>query len=208
MQRERIRIIGGKWRGRLIDVADAPGLRPSGDRVRETLFNWLQHELAGRCCLDLFAGTGALGLEAASRGAKTVHLVEQAPSVCAELTRQCEQLTAGSAESPAITVHCADALELLAHGPQEHGSASGLPMADLVFVAPPFADASQRDVLQLIDRHSWLSRDALVYVEQGKGSLETLLPEGWTIHREKTAGRVTFGLVHPVSAQDTRILDE
>ncbi len=209
---DRIRIIGGSWRGRWLDVADVAGLRPTSDRVRETLFNWLQHEVAGSCCLDLFAGTGALGLEAASRGAVDVHLVERDAGACAMLERFSEQLTGGSGtksgvkKSPsrfdnraAISVHCADALALLAEAPADSTGSRLLPTADLVFIDPPFAAHIQQQVLQALGQNNWLNPQALVYVEMERGELASVLPQNWTIHRESHAGRVTFGLVYQSS---------
>lgn len=207
---DRIRIIGGSWRGRWLEVANVAGLRPSGDRVRETLFNWLQHEIAGSCCLDLFAGTGALGLEAASRGAAEVHLVERDASACANLESLSDQLSPASVSAApgvkkppsrfdneaAIRVHCADAIALLGESPSDSG---GLPAADLIFVDPPFASHLQHQVLLALEQNSWLKPQALVYVEMERGELASVLPENWTIHRESHAGRVTFGLVYQSS---------
>lgn len=201
---DRVRIIGGSWRGRWLDVANSPGLRPSGDRVRETLFNWLQNDIAGSVCLDLFAGSGALGFEAASRGAAEVHLVEQNREVATALRLQCEQLkstdnTAARYNNNAkISVHCADAQALLAAGPSLKPD-SGLRAADIVFVDPPFASQQQRQVLLALHENDWLSPQALVYIEMERAELQSVLPETWVIHRESHAGRVTFGLVYPGS---------
>ncbi len=201
----RVRIIGGSWRGRWLDVADSPGLRPSGDRVRETLFNWLQHDVSGSLCLDLFAGSGVLGLEAASRGAREVHLVEQNRAVADALSLQVDRFkNAGGGENglydnhASMHVHCADTQTLLAGKPSVR-SDNGLPAADIVFVDPPFAAGLQRQVLLALQKNDWLRPQALVYIEMEKGDLSSVLPENWAIHRESRAGRVTFGLVYPGS---------
>lgn len=202
---DRVRIIGGSWRGRWLEVADLPGLRPSGDRVRETLFNWLQNDISGSLCLDLFAGSGALGFEAASRGAREVHLVEQNSMVAAQLGSQVGQFKSGGSavderydNNALISVHCADAQVLLADKPA--GGANGGPTAaDIVFVDPPFASKLQTEVLLAIDKNGWLRPQGLVYIEMERHELQSVLPETWVIHRESSAGRVTFGLVYPGS---------
>lgn len=201
MKKQRLRIIGGSWRGRMLDIANEHGLRPTGDRVRETLFNWLQYHLAGSCCLDLFAGSGALGFEAASRGAAEVHMIEQSPAACRILQSQQQLLLPATPEPTCeMRVHCADALEVLRKGPASgrDGSADAAfspPAADIVFVDPPFDLKLQAQVLQELESSGWLKPEALVYVEMERGDLASVLPSGWDIHRQKTAGQVTFGLV-------------
>src|SRR5690606_15336453 len=123
----RIRIIGGTLRGSRLDVPDRPGLRPTADRVRETLFNWLQPVLPGARCLDAFAGTGALGLEAASRGAASVLALERDPALATALRAAVQRLGATTVE-----VHAADALAWLARPPDRR--------FDIVFLDPPFAE--------------------------------------------------------------------
>jgi 16S rRNA (guanine966-N2)-methyltransferase len=135
----RVRIIGGAWRRRWLPVAPVPGLRPSADAQRETLFNWLQPGLPGATVLDLFAGTGALGLEAASRGAHSVLLVEKSPVAARQLEANCRLL--GAAQ---VTVRQDDALRLLAQGRE----AAGLDPFDLVFVDPPFEKGLVAPVLE------------------------------------------------------------
>ena len=147
-----VRIVGGQWRGRRLPVVDAPGLRPSGDRVRETLFNWLQGAVEGARCADLFAGTGALGFEAASRGAREVVLVERAPRVAAQLEQSAAMLGAGQ-----VKVINGDALAWLGHRP-----AASL---DLVFIDPPFDSDLAGQALEAISASACLSDGALVYVE-------------------------------------------
>lgn len=164
-----VRIIGGRWRGSKLPVASAPGLRPTSDRARETLFNWLQPMLAGARVLDLFAGSGALGLEALSRGAAEAVLVERDPALAQSLRDTCARLGAGDAAS----VLRADALELL-RAPL-HGR------FDLVFVDPPFDDRLWSEVLARLD--PWLADDAWLYLESAPGSGPA--PDaGWRLHRE------------------------
>ncbi len=147
-----VRIIGGAWRGRRLPVLNAPGLRPSGDRVRETLFNWLQGSIEGARCADLYAGTGALGLEAASRGAREVILVERAQAVAEQLEQSVELLNAAQA-----TVVRGDALAWL----NTRAAAS----LDLVFVDPPFGSSLEAPTLKTLHSTGCLASGALVYVE-------------------------------------------
>lgn len=176
-----IRIIGGRWRRRRLPVPQAPGLRPTPDRVRETLFNWLAPELPGARCADLFAGSGALGFEAASRGAQRVVMVESDPGVVAHLQRQAVALGAEGVE-----VVRADSLRWLDHprGP-----------FDVVFLDPPFATVSSGNLLQRVASSGCLSRGARVYVESAADPSGQDLPPGWCCLREQRAGRVHYRLV-------------
>jgi len=179
-----VRIIGGDWRRRWLPVAPVPGLRPSADAQRETLFNWLQPLLHGAAVLDLFAGTGALGLEAASRGAASVLLVEKSPPAARQL--EANRAALGAEQ---VTVRQGDALRLLAQGRQ----ASGLGPFTLVFVDPPFGKGLVTPVLQGLVAGDWLAPDARVYVEQ-ESSLPA--PAGWTVLRERTGGQARGLLLH------------
>lgn len=174
-----VRIIGGRWRGSKLPVASSEGLRPTSDRVRETLFNWLQPMLSGARVLDLFAGTGALGLEALSRGAREVLLVEREPLLAESLRQTCLRLQAGGSAS----VLRADALELL-RTPM-HGR------FDLVFLDPPFdADAWAVAIGRL---EPWLSPDAWLHLESRAAS--PFLPGGdWQLHREVATRDAHHGL--------------
>jgi 16S rRNA (guanine966-N2)-methyltransferase len=176
-----LRIVAGRWRGRRLPVADAPGLRPTGDRVRETLFNWLQAELPGSRCLDLFAGSGALGLEALSRGAARVWLGEQDRRVAAMLRDNLGRLGTDDAE-----VACAEALSWL--------EAWTGPPFDLVFLDPPFGRRLLTPVLQGLQRDGVLAPGALLYIERGADEPAPAVPEGWQLHREGRAGQVRFAL--------------
>jgi 16S rRNA (guanine966-N2)-methyltransferase len=185
----QLRIIGGTWRGRKIDFVAAPGLRPTPNRVRETLFNWLAPVIRAAHCLDLFAGSGALGLEAVSRGAAGCVLVEQNPEVAALLRGQAGRLAAERVE-----VITADALQWLSRAPPRR--------FDIVFLDPPFQDALLADCLQRLDQGGWLAPTAWIYVESAPSSAPPL-PAGWHWHRDRQAGQVRYRLaVRQVAAAD------
>jgi 16S rRNA (guanine966-N2)-methyltransferase len=180
--RGRLRIVAGIWRSRVLEIADAPGLRPTSERIRETLFNWLAPSLAGARCLDLYAGTGALGLEALSRGAASAVFVEKSPSAVAELRRNIELLQASGA-----TVQATDACHYLQTpdaGP-----------FDLVFLDPPFADDNLGELCRLLREHGILADGANVYLEQDRAQAEPELPDDWAVVKNKTAGNVRYMLV-------------
>ena len=181
----QVRIIGGKWRNTKLPVPLAPGLRPSSDRVRETLFNWLMPRLGGARVLDLFAGSGALGLEAVSRGAAQAMLVERD----AALARQLRESVARLGAQGQIEVVQGDALHWLGQRP------SGL--ADIAFIDPPFADGLWDAVLAGLGPH--LAADAWLYLESPAG--QTLrLPPGWLLHREGGTREVRFALYRRATA--------
>jgi 16S rRNA (guanine966-N2)-methyltransferase len=181
----RLRIIAGEWRGRRIAVPKAAGLRPTPDRVRETLFNWLQGIIAGARCLDLFAGAGALGFEAASRGAARVVMVEAAPRVAAHLREQVQLLNAAER----VHVHAGDALQYLARCDE---------VFDLVFLDPPFhSDLLVRALTTLADGRC-LRPGARVYMEYASSGEAPTLPEGWEIAREGRAGDSAHLLTAPI----------
>jgi 16S rRNA (guanine966-N2)-methyltransferase len=177
----KLRIIGGEWRSRVITFADGPDLRPTPARVRETLFNWLQEDIAGSRCLDLFSGSGALGFEAASRGAKNVTLVENNPQACQKLHANIALLKAKQ-----IQVVNGDVQRFLM------GNAETF---DLVFLDPPFAQHCAVDVCHSLEANGWLQKNAKVYVEiPAKLALQGLPPH-WQILRHKTAGDVGYHLL-------------
>jgi 16S rRNA (guanine966-N2)-methyltransferase len=173
-----VRIIGGRWRGSKLPVADVAGLRPTADRVRETLFNWLQAVVPGARVLDLFAGTGALGFEAASRGAAQVVLVERDPALAASLRASAARLHAENVE-----VVCDDALHWLTRDPAAH--------FDIVFLDPPFADALWRPALVALQ--PWLAADAWLYLESPREG-ERIVPDGCISHREGATREVRYAL--------------
>jgi 16S rRNA (guanine966-N2)-methyltransferase len=174
----RLRIVAGTLRGSRIEVPDAAGLRPTPDRVRETLFNWLAPVIAGARCLDLFAGTGALGIEASSRGAASVDFVE-ADAQLADLLRA---NLARLRQSARVTR--SDALQFLANGDTRY---------DIVFVDPPFAADLWAQAAQALETHERLAPAAWVYVESPVDAIPEL-PVTWNLHREGRAGSVRYAL--------------
>jgi 16S rRNA (guanine966-N2)-methyltransferase len=175
-----LRIIGGQWRGRKLRFDDGEGLRPTTDRVRETLFNWLQPLIQGAHCLDLFAGSGALGLEALSRGAAEVRFVERNPRAVRALQENLALLQADNGR-----VQQGDALTYL-RGPAQP--------FDVVFLDPPFRQALLAPALQLLAEGGWLNPGARIYIELESELGEPVLPEGWELLRSKRAGQVAYHL--------------
>lgn len=176
----QLRIIGGQWRGRKLRFRAAPGLRPTTDRVRETLFNWLAADIAGARCLDLFAGSGALGLEALSRGAGHCDFVDRASRALEDIAGHLGTL-----------------------GAEERGDCHSMPAGqflrqhrgpwDIVFLDPPFgAELLAPAVAALDDSH--LAAGALVYIETGLRDVPPPLPPHWAPHRDKRAGDVRYRL--------------
>lgn len=178
--RGSVRIIAGKWKRRRLKVVDAAALRPTPDRVRETLFSWLSPRLPGSRCLDLFAGTGVLGFEAASRGAKHVVMVEQNPVAISALREGCAALDARE-----IRVVQADALEWLDSG----GAAF-----DIVFLDPPFGLFTAAELCLRLERSGRLSPLGVVYLETGADDSEPALPHGWRLLKSQRAGQVRYHL--------------
>jgi 16S rRNA (guanine966-N2)-methyltransferase len=170
-----VRIIGGEWRSRILSFPDSAGLRPTADRVRETVFNWLGQTLEGKTCLDLFAGSGALGLEALSRHAKHVTLVEKNARVHAALKENSTKLGAQN-----LDLVCADGLPWLR---QDRG------VYDVIFLDPPFATGLLPQLWPLVAER--LAADGVVYVESGA---PLAVPAGWTLWRSGRAGVVHYGL--------------
>jgi 16S rRNA (guanine966-N2)-methyltransferase len=175
----RIRIIGGHLRNSRLNVPDLPGLRPTPERVRETLFNWLAPTIAGVRALDLCAGTGALGIEALSRGAAAVQFVEPEAAAAEALRGNLARLKAAGGE-----VACTDAARFLQRVPQSFG---------LVFLDPPFALQLWAPLAQQLERGGWLVPSAQIYVESPR-DLTPELPSNWVLHREGHAGEVRFAL--------------
>ena len=186
----RVRIIAGDWRGRRLPVADVPGLRPSGDRSRETLFNWLQPWVVGADCADLFAGTGALGFEAASRGAASVLMVEKHPRAFAVLTESAEQLQAEQ-----VSLHAGGAMSFI-----ESLAADSL---DLVFVDPPFDSNLGGLVLERLAAQGCVRSGGFVYVES-PASAQIVPPEGWSTWRDQEMGEVRMQLFRRQVQDDER----
>jgi 16S rRNA (guanine966-N2)-methyltransferase len=181
MVRNSVRIIGGAWRGRRVHFPDVPGLRPTPDRVRETLFNWLQHSLLEMRCLDLFAGSGALGLEALSRGAANVVFVEQLPAAARALQ---EQLVRFGGESKGRVMEIGAARFL---------RTPGAPF-DIAFLDPPFGKDALAEYIPMLDEGNWVRAGGLVYLENERiGGLPDL-PSHWELLKSKSAGEVGYHL--------------
>ena len=176
----KLRIIGGSLRNSRLTVPDRPGLRPTADRVRETLFNWLMPVIDGARCLDLFAGTGALGIEALSRGAAWVDFVESDAALAQALKDNLARL-----KQERAAVRSADALHLLEDAPAH--------AYDIAFVDPPFAADWWNPAAGALDAHGWLKPHAWIYVE-APARATLALPPSWQLHRESTAGAVRFAL--------------
>jgi len=175
----KVRIIGGTWRSRLLHFDDAPGLRPTPARVRETLFNWLQYDVAGSRCLDLYAGSGALGFEAASRGAQEVVQVESDAKACKNLRANAATLGGKN------RIIESEVERFLAGRPEPF---------DLVFLDPPFAKNLALKTCLLLEQNGWLAGHALIYVETEVGLELEGLPDNWQLLKHKTAGEVAYRL--------------
>lgn len=175
-----LRIIGGSWRGRRLRFPASPEIRPTPDRVRETLFNWLSSRVPGARCLDLFAGSGALGLEALSRGAAQVTFVERDPAAAREIGAR---LTEWGAH--AGSVEHADARVFLERTP-------AAPF-DLVFLDPPFAAGLLEESAQRLEQGGWLADGALIYAECPASAMP-LIPQSWSALKAKRAGEVGYHL--------------
>ncbi|HDG1679802.1 TPA: 16S rRNA (guanine(966)-N(2))-methyltransferase [Kluyvera ascorbata] len=178
----QIRIIGGQWRGRKLPVPDSPGLRPTTDRVRETLFNWLAPSMVDARCLDCFAGSGALGLEALSRYAASTTLLEMERSVAQQLQKNLATLNAAQGK-----VVNTNTLAFLAQPGTPH---------DIIFVDPPFRKGLLEETLNLLETNGWLADSALIYVESEVENGLPPVPVNWDLHREKIAGQVAYRLYH------------
>jgi 16S rRNA (guanine966-N2)-methyltransferase len=175
-----LRIIGGSWRGRRFRFADVPDIRPTPDRVRETLFNWLGSRVVGARCLDLFAGSGALGLEALSRGAASTVFVEQNALITRTLA---ELLTTLGAQN--ASVEREDALRFLGRAATAF---------DIVFLDPPFGGGLLSKAAERLERGTWLAPAALVYVESSAREALPALPDTWALLKAKQAGEVGYHL--------------
>ena len=173
----KLKIIGGQWRSRIIRFKDAPGLRPTPARLREKLFNWLQADIQGSVCLDLFAGSGALGFEAVSRGAEHVVQVESNPKVC-------QQLKANALELNMVQLNAIrqDVETFLAEYDGE--------MVDLVFMDPPFAKGYAASTCWQLEQVGCLKPFAKIYVEVEKSLKIVSVPESWTLLKTASAGDV------------------
>ncbi|THA00110.1 16S rRNA (guanine(966)-N(2))-methyltransferase RsmD [Rodentibacter pneumotropicus] len=178
-----VRIIAGLWRGRKLPVLNAEGLRPTGDRVKETLFNWLMPYIHQAKCLDGFAGSGSLGIEALSRQAEKVTFLEKDKTVANQLKKNLQTLKCTAEQAQVLNQNCLDFLKQ----PQNQ------PHFDVVFIDPPFHFGLAEQAIRLLAENNWLHPNALIYVETEKENhLNT--PENWTLLKEKTTGMVSYRL--------------
>ena len=184
-KQSKLRIIGGQWRGRKLSFEEASGLRPTSDRIRETLFNWLAPNITGAQCLDLFAGTGALGLECLSRGAAQVWLLEKNTHVAAILDNNLKLLDAGRAR-----LIKADAIQWLRTKAREIISAKSI---NIAFIDPPFGDNLWKTAITALEAADILAIDARIYIETPLGQVVQVSPQ-WELLREKSAGNVCYRL--------------
>lgn len=180
--KQTIRIIGGHYRGKKIPFLDSEGLRPTPDRVRETVFNWLMHDIRNADCLDAFAGSGAMGFEAFSRGAANVYLIEKNRTVYAHL----KGIITGF-NSPQLSVINTDALEFFRHSKQTF---------DLIFLDPPFKSDLLMLSLEKISQSNILKPNGLVYIESAHEI--TLSPSTWERLKHKKAGQVYYELLRRI----------
>lgn len=175
----KLRIVAGALRGSRIEVMDWPDLRPTSDRIRETLFNWLAPMIEGARCLDLFAGTGALGIEALSRGAASCVFVERERALAAHLKDTLDRLKL-------------DAAQLVQEDASQWLMRSSQPF-DLVFLDPPFAADLWSSTAVALQERGWLAAGAWIYVENPRDQAPKL-PGSWRLHREGQAGNVQFAV--------------
>jgi 16S rRNA (guanine966-N2)-methyltransferase len=178
----QLRIVAGIWRSRLLQIADVEGLRPTSARIRETLFNWLASDIHGVRCLDLCAGTGALGIEALSRGAAEVVFVERSRVAADILRRNLESLDASGAET-------------LIEDARDYLTNSIVSRFDIVFLDPPFAADLHDELCRIMSEREWLAPNAKIYIELSAEHPEPSLPGDWAVVKNKTAGNVRYMLV-------------
>lgn len=180
MKQGQIRIIGGRWRGRKLLVPEVPSLRPTPDRVRETLFNWLMPVISGAYCLDAFAGSGVLGFEALSRGAAHVVMVEQVPALVTLLQQELLQLNVKNAE-----IYCASVPRQLKK-PQQ--------LFDIIFLDPPYHDNLLLPTCFYLEEHGFLAEKSYIYLETKEVLQQGDLPADWQLLKSKKAGQVAYHL--------------
>lgn len=184
-KRQTLRIIGGDLRGRTLPIVDADGLRPTSDRIRETLFNWVQYDIAGKRCLDTFAGTGALGFEALSRGAAHVTFCEINRQAQRQLVENIDLLKIDN-----VTLHHHDGLMELAKGGYEG-----------VFLDPPYALNLLPEAFNILASLDSAQQPEWIYLEHNQPLIDMISPlldVGFVLHREKKAGQVHYGLLRRI----------
>ncbi|WP_049631464.1 16S rRNA (guanine(966)-N(2))-methyltransferase RsmD [Cellvibrio sp. pealriver] len=185
----QLRIIGGLWRGRKLSFPDVDGLRPTGDRIRETLFNWLAPDIQGARCLDLFAGSGALGLEALSRGAESSLMLEKNALAAQHLRNHLQLLNASNGQ-----VEHTDSLQWLTQQQAPHPF-------DIIFIDPPFSLSLWEAVANTLESGGWLADEAIIYLEAPRDA-RLQLPVSWQLYRDKHAGQVSYRLYHRHTTSD------
>ncbi len=179
-QQGQLRIIGGEWRGRKLNFPAIADLRPTADRIRETLFNWLQAEIPGARCLDLFAGSGAIGLEALSRSANEVVMVEQDRNAAAQIRQHLKTLGSQTGR-----VENSDVFHYL----------KGISTCfDVVFLDPPYRANCLAQCCQLLEQGGWFKDKAYIYLEDSSSRPPPHLPDNWQLLRNKKAGEVAYFL--------------
>ena len=187
-QLNQLRIIGGQWRGRKLSFADGDGLRPTMDRVRETLFNWLQAEIAGARCLDMFSGSGALGFEALSRYAAQVVMIDKNPQAVRAIRNNLKLLDTDKAQL--LQMDARAYLNSLIKDPDTNKK------FDIVFLDPPFNKDLVGPFCQLLAQADCLSKQASIYIELEKKASLPDLPENWRVAKEKKAGQLAYYLIY------------
>lgn len=185
-ERNVVRIIGGRCRGRNIRFADGEGLRPTPSRVRETLFNWLMHDVRDARVLDLFAGSGALAFEALSRGAREAVIVDRSPVACAQLARELASLAGAVGR-----VVREDAVAFVARR-------CDTPF-DIVFLDPPFHRELLAPAMRDLEANGFLAPTAWIYVESESAPSPAMVPASWRLHRQSEAGQVCYSLFRRVT---------
>jgi len=194
-----LRIIGGQWRSRRLSFIAAEGLRPTTDRVRETLFNWISSSIPGAKCLDLFTGSGALGLEALSREARSVTFIDLSPGVISSLKDNLQTLQATNAD-----VICTDSVKWLKN-------ANSSEAYDIIFIDPPFRCDLVPQCVSLLESSTLLKIGTYIYVEIEKETIQPRFPQHWRLHREKEAGQVRYMLFinqpHPNNQEEDCHID-
>ena len=179
---QQVRIIAGRWKGRMLPVARGKNVRPTPNRVRETVFNWLQGYLPGSNCLDLFAGSGALGFESVSRGAAMAIIVDDNAKVIESLREQVNKFAANDE----ITLIHADGIAYLNQAESKF---------DIVYLDPPFNKFNLEQLLVTLTNVDILSQQAMIYMESSLGQLPQNLPSTWQWWRQSKASQVEFGLI-------------
>ncbi len=183
-----VRIIAGRWRGRKLPVLNSQGLRPTGDRVKETLFNWLMPYIEDSCCLDCFAGSGSLGFESLSRGAKQVTFVELDKTVINQLKQNLISLKCDEKQADVINQNSLEWLK----------KAQKTPRFDVIFLDPPFHFGLVERTIALLAQNNWLEQDALIYIETEKDK-PLNIPENWVLLKQKITGQVCYRLYQKIN---------